>query len=108
MSRWGSLSKSVPRSTSDTPAELLQEWITLHRRAITAPVTPTEPTPAAPVVPDPDPALPERDVSAAWLPSPLTLTYVSLPLAVLVGFGILITLFGIGATRHFKRIRSKY
>jgi type VII secretion-associated serine protease mycosin len=102
------VSKSVPRSTSDTPAELLQEWITLHRRAITAPVTPTEPTPAAPVVPDPDPALPERDVSAVWLPSPLTLTYVSLPLAVLVGFGILITLFGIGATRHFKRIRSKY
>jgi type VII secretion-associated serine protease mycosin len=99
---------SVPKSTAETPTELLQEWITLHRRAVTAPAAPTDPTPVAPVVPDPDPVLPERDVSAAWLPNPLTLTYVSLPLAVLVGFGILVTLFGIGATRHFKRIRSKY
>ncbi|MCU1444383.1 MAG: Peptidase [Cryobacterium sp.] len=103
----GAVTESVPKSTSATPTELLQEWITLHRRAVTAPVTPTEPATVAPVVPDPDPALPERNTSAAWLPSPLTLTYVSLPLAVLVGFGILVTLFGIGATRHFKRIRFK-
>lgn len=102
------VSDSVPRSTSDTPTELLQEWITLHRRAISAPTTPTEPSTAEPVVPDPDPPLPERDTAAAWLPTPLTLTYVSLPLAVLVGFGILVTLFGIGATRHFKRIHSKH
>jgi type VII secretion-associated serine protease mycosin len=103
----GAVSDSVPKSTSATPAELLQEWITLHRRAITAPVAPTDEVTMAPAVPDPDPALPERNTSAAWLPTPLTLTYVSLPLAVLVGFGILVTLFGIGATRHFKRIRSR-
>ncbi|WP_345893443.1 S8 family serine peptidase [Cryobacterium sp. SO2] len=102
------VSVAVPRSVSATPTELLQEWITLHRRAITAPVTPTTPSTAVPVVPDADPALPERNTAAAWLPSPLTITYVSLPLAVLVGFGILVTLFGIGATRHFKRIRSKH
>ena len=102
------LSETVPKPTAATPTELLQEWITLHRRAITAPQTPTETTTAEPVVPDPDPALPERDTAAAWLPTPLTLTYVSLPLAVFVGFGILVTLFGIGATRHFKRIRSKH
>lgn len=102
----GAVTESVPKSTSATPTELLQEWITLHRRAVTAPVTPTESATIAPVVPDPDPALPERNTAAAWLPTPLTLTYVSLPLAVLVGFGILVTLFGIGATRHFKRIRS--
>ncbi|WP_248283494.1 S8 family serine peptidase [Cryobacterium arcticum] len=101
------VSAYVPKPTTATPAELLQAWITLHRRADTAPVTPTEPSTMAPVVPDADPALPERDTAAAWLPSPLTLTYVSLPLAVLIGFGILVTLFGIGATRHFKRIRSK-
>jgi len=101
------VSATVPKSTSATPSELLTQWITLHRRADSAPITPTEPSTAVPVPPQADPALPERDVAAAWLPSPLTLTYVSVPLAVLVGFGILVTLFGIGATRHFKRIRSK-
>ncbi|ANP73308.1 S8 family peptidase [Cryobacterium arcticum] len=101
------VSASVPKSTSATPSELLTQWITLHRRADSAPITPTEPSTAVPVPPQADPALPERNVAAAWLPSPLTLTYVSVPLAVLVGFGILVTLFGIGATRHFKRIRSK-
>jgi type VII secretion-associated serine protease mycosin len=101
------VSAYVPKSTSDSPSELLGQWITLHRRADSAPITPTEPSTAVPVPPQADPALPERNVAAAWLPSPLTLTYVSVPLAVLVGFGILVTLFGIGATRHFKRIRSK-
>lgn len=97
----------VPKSTSATPSELLQQWITLHRRAESAPITPSEPSTPVPVTVQPDPALPERSTAAAWLPSALTLTYVSVPLAVLVGFGILVTLFGIGATRHFKRIRSK-
>jgi len=101
------VSAYVPKSTSDSPSELLGQWITLHRRADSAPITPTEPSTAVPVPPQADPDLPERNVAAAWLPSPLTLTYVSVPLAVLVGFGILVTLFGIGATRHFKRIRSK-
>jgi type VII secretion-associated serine protease mycosin len=101
------VSAAVPAAETATPTQLLQDWITLHRRADTAPVAPAPPSTAVPVVPDPDPALPERNTAAAWLPTPLTLTYVSLPLAVLVGFGILVTLFGIGATRHFKRIRSK-
>jgi type VII secretion-associated serine protease mycosin len=101
------VSAYVPKSTSATPTELLQEWITLHRRADAAPLTPTAPSTAAPVVPDADPPLPQQNAAAGWLPTPLTLTYVSVPLALLVGFGILITLFGIGATRHFKRIRSK-
>jgi hypothetical protein len=59
------------------------------------------------MAPDADPPLPQQNAAAGWLPTPLTLTYVSVPLALLVGFGILVTLFGIGATRHFKRIRSK-
>jgi hypothetical protein len=101
------VSAYVPKSTSATPTELLQEWITLHRRADAAPLTPTAPSTAAPMAPDADPPLPQQNAAAGWLPTPLTLTYVSVPLALLVGFGILVTLFGIGATRHFKRIRSK-
>ena len=97
----------VPASSSPEPAALLEEWIRVHRRADTE----VEPTPQtatpAPVAPKDDPALPAPSVAAAWLPSPLTLTYVTVPLLVLVGFGTLVTLFGIGATRHFKRIRAK-
>jgi len=97
----------VPSATEPTPTALLQEWIHLHRRAEVDLEPTPQPTQAAPVVPDKDPPLPERDRASAWLPNQHTLTYISLPLAVLVGFGILITLFGIGATRHFKRIRRK-
>jgi hypothetical protein len=61
----------------------------------------------APVPPKDDPPLPDRPVAAAWLPNQLTLAYISTPLAVLLGFGILVVLFGIGATRQFKRIRRK-
>ncbi|HYI33898.1 MAG TPA: S8 family serine peptidase [Glaciibacter sp.] len=95
---------NVPATTSPTPAEQLTEWIRIHRRA-EAPSA--EPAPAPPVVepvpPKDDPALPAPDPMAAWLPNQLTLTYITVPLAVLVGFGILGTLFGIGATRRFKR-----
>nr|WP_052541922.1 S8 family serine peptidase [Cryobacterium roopkundense] len=101
------LNARVPASTGQTPTELLQEWIHLHRRAEIE-VQPTEtPSVVAPTVPSQDPALPAQNIASAWLPSQLTLTYISLPLAVLVGFGILIGLLGIGATRHFKRIRRK-
>lgn len=98
---------TVPKSTALTPTELLQEWIRVHRRADTAPSpAPTVP-PAEPIPPADDPAPPAPNLAAAWLPGPLSLTYVTVPLLVLVGFGILVTLFGIGATRHFKRLRSK-
>lgn len=101
------VTSSVPSATVQTPAELLTEWIHLHRRAEIA-VQPTEtPSVVAPIIPKTDPALPARNLAAAWLPNPLTLTYISLPLAVLVGFGILLGLLGIGATRHIKRIRRK-
>ncbi len=96
---------AVPDSTSPTPTALLQDWIHLHRRAETTPEPLPPTTTAAPVSPDDDPVLPERNLADAWLPNQLTLTYISVPLAVLVGFGILVVLFGIWATRHFKRIR---
>jgi len=101
------LTAAVPAAMEQAPAEQLKEWIKLHRRAEIE-VQPTgEPSVAAPRVPSPDPALPAQNAAAAWLPSELTLTYISLPLAVLVGFGILLGLLGIGATRHFKRIQRK-
>jgi type VII secretion-associated serine protease mycosin len=97
----------VPASTSPEPAALLEEWIRVHRRADTEVVPEPQTVTQTPVAPQEDPALPAPSVVAAWLPSPLTLTYVTVPLVVLVGFGTLVTLFGIGATRHIKRIRSK-
>jgi len=101
------LTSRVSASTAQTPAEQLQEWITLHRRAEIE-VQPTEePSIVAPVIAAPDPALPGQNFVSAWLPNQLTLTYISLPLAVLLGFGILVGLLGIGATRHLKRIRRK-
>ena len=95
----------VPESTAQTPTSLLEEWIHLHRRAETTPEPSPVPTEVAPVAPTNDPALPARNLADAWLPNQLTLTYISVPLAVLIGFGILVTLFGIAATRQFKRIR---
>jgi type VII secretion-associated serine protease mycosin len=93
----------VPASTSPTPTSLLTDWIHLHRRAEVEPPPEPAPTTSVPVPPKDDPAPPQPDAIAAWLPNQLTLTYVTVPLAVLVGFGILVTLFGIGATRRFKR-----
>ncbi|TFB78656.1 peptidase S8 [Cryobacterium levicorallinum] len=99
------VTRYVAPATEATPSELLTEWITLHRRA-QIDVVPTEtPVAEAPAAVDEDPALPVQNVLTAWLPNQLTLTYISLPLAVLVGFGILVTLVGIGATRYIKRIR---
>lgn len=95
---------NLPASTSPTPAAQLTEWIRIHRRAETeVPEPAPAPNVPEPVAPKKDPPLPAQDASAAWLPNQLTLTYITVPLAVLVGFGILGTLFGIGATRRFKR-----
>ncbi|TFD82247.1 peptidase S8 [Cryobacterium sp. Sr8] len=100
---------TVPAAAGPTPTALLKDWIHLHRRADTTPTpTPTPtPTAAAPIQPREDPSLPPWNKAAVWLPNQHTLTYVSIPLAVLLGFGILVTLFGTGATRHFRRIRRE-
>ena len=99
------VTRYVPPATGVTPTELLMEWITLHRRAEIE-VVPTEaPAAEAPAAADKDPAAPTPNLLIAWLPNQLTLTYISLPLAVLLGFGILVVLVGIGATRQIKRIR---
>lgn len=98
---------SVPRANGQSPAEQLAEWIHLHRRADTV----REPLPTAEALSPrevvPDPALPTRNVVSAWLPTPLTVTYITVPLLVLVGFVSLVVLLGTGATRHIRRIRRK-
>ena len=97
----------VPPAAGPTPTALLKDWIHLHRRADVKPTPAPTPTAAAPVVPRADPDLPPENKASAWLPSRHTLTHVSIPLAVLLGFGILVTLFGTGATRQFRRMRRK-
>lgn len=99
------VTEPVPAATGPTPTDLLKEWIHLHRRAASDPAATPAPTEAAPVAPREDPRLPQRNPVALWFPNQLSLTYMSLPLGVLVGFGILVTLLGIGATRHFTRTR---
>ena len=96
----------VPPAAGPTPAALLKDWIHLHRRVDVVP-TPAPPTAVAPALPREDPDLPPGNKASAWLPSRHTLTQVSIPLAVLLGFGILVTLFGTGATRHFRRMRRE-
>ena len=98
---------TVPAAAGPTPTALLKDWIHLHRRADTTPTPTPTPTASAPIQPREDPSLPPWNKAAVWLPNQHTLTYVSIPLAVLLGFGILVTLFGTGATRHFRRIRRE-
>ncbi len=93
----------VPAPNSPDPAAMLKDWIHLHRRVDTEPEPAPSPVAPRPVDPREDPPLPRPDAGAAWLPNQLTLTYITVPLAVLTGFGILVTLLGIGATRRFKR-----
>jgi subtilisin family serine protease len=95
----------VPPATTN-PADELREWIRLHRRA-QAPAEETTPPTLAPATPTPDPA-PEKHVAASPLmPDPWTLSYLTVPFAVFVGFGSLGVLLGIGATRHIKRTLRK-
>ncbi|MFC6354948.1 S8 family peptidase [Luethyella okanaganae] len=95
----------VAAATSD-PLTLLKDWIHLHRRADSAPGA-LPPSTQPPITPAPDPPADRKDTLASILPNSWTLTYVTIPLAVLVGFGSLVALLGIGATRHFRRVLRK-
>ncbi|THG36192.1 peptidase S8 [Glaciibacter flavus] len=99
------LTATVAPATT-TPADQLKEWIRIHRRAQTPSDQTAAPTPVA-VAPTPDPAVPKRDVGALLLPNVLTLNYLTVPFAVLLGFATLVVLLGIGASRHIKRTLRK-
>ncbi|WP_127793978.1 S8 family serine peptidase [Agromyces sp. LHK192] len=83
-----------------TPAEALAEWIRVHRRAAGETQAPAE---QEAIVPIADPVVPRSDSAKTLLPTPWTLAYITVPLSLVAGFGILGALLGIGATRHTRR-----
>ncbi|MGK9146497.1 S8 family serine peptidase [Plantibacter flavus] len=93
---------------STTPEQQLSDWITLYRRAEQVPdpdagaaQPPATRSPLPPTIPQGE----SIEVRAnPFLPTPATLLYGSLPLALLLGTGSLVVLGVIGATRHFKRV----
>ncbi|MRG60901.1 S8 family serine peptidase [Agromyces sp. CFH 90414] len=94
------LTADVPL-VDDNPAAQLSEWIRVHRRAEgEAPETPAT---QEPIVPIADPLPPRSDSAMTLFPTPWTLAYITVPLSLVAGFGILGALLGIGATRHTRR-----
>jgi type VII secretion-associated serine protease mycosin len=89
-----------PATTS--PTDQLTDWIRVHRRA-QPPVSETTPPSQVPSTPIADPPPEEAEADSVLMPSAWTLRYLTVPFAVLVGFGSLGVLLGIGATRHIKR-----
>ncbi|MWB98325.1 S8 family serine peptidase [Agromyces seonyuensis] len=90
----------VPLVDTD-PAAQLAEWIRINRRAD----SPDSGTPESEeaIVPAPDPPLPQADAGPSILPTPWTLAYITLPLALVAVFGSLAVLIGVGATRDLRR-----
>jgi len=83
----------------------LTSWIRLHRRADVTPSAAATEKP--PITPIPDPPLPPLTGAKTLLPTERTLTYVTVPLALVAGFGTLTALLGIGAVRHWKRLARR-
>ncbi|MET0975671.1 MAG: S8 family serine peptidase [Leifsonia sp.] len=94
----------APATTS--PTDQLTDWIRVHRRA-EPPVSETTPPTPLPSTPIADPPLDDEESDSVLLPSAWTLHHLTVPFAVLAGFGSLGVLLGIGATRHIKRSLRK-
>lgn len=102
---YAALTEDVPH-VDENPMGDLQEWIRLYRRAQVTPAPEPSATDDATLpAPLPLPDAPEQE--DAWAFDQAALTEVGLPLALLVGFGSLVTLGAIGATRNFKRTLRK-
>lgn len=86
---------------NSNPMGSLAEWIRIHRRAPDA----TAPTMSEPPVIAPDPARPPLTVSV--FPTPTSLAYVTLPLALLTAFATLGAVGAVGVSRRFSRARSR-
>lgn len=98
----GALTADVPL-VDKNPAAELAEWIRVHRRADVPPDQSGETPVPQEIVPIKDPPLPRAANEASLFPTTWTLTYITLPLVVVTGFGTLAALLGIGATRQLKR-----
>ncbi|MCW4457931.1 S8 family serine peptidase [Microbacterium sp. MPKO10] len=86
------------------PMGSLEEWITVNRRADAENVEPPVDKTKVKALPPIEKASPSTN---PLLPTADTLRYVSVPAALLLGAGTLITLGAIGATRHAKRVARK-
>ncbi len=90
---------------SSNPMGSLADWIRLYRRAEVSP-SPT-PSPSASPVSSPSPATVQARPPGPVFPTVATLRDVGVPLLVFGGFGFAFVAAGVGAIRHFRRLRSK-
>nr|WP_235483355.1 S8 family serine peptidase [Leifsonia sp. Leaf325] len=97
---------AIVEPATTTPEEQLTDWIRIHRRAEPPAAETTAPT-LTPTTPVPDPAPEVEADEPSFTASAWTLRYLTVPFAVLAGFGSLAVLLGIGATRHIKRSLRK-
>lgn len=88
-------------AVESNPLGSLADWIRVHRRSDV--VEPTETPDTEEIVPIADPPPPAAETAQTLLPTSWTLAYITVPLSLVAGFGILAGLLGIGATRHIKR-----
>ncbi|GAB2511853.1 S8 family peptidase [Paramicrobacterium agarici] len=86
------------------PMGSLEKWITVNRRAEAENVEPPVDTTKVKALPPIEKSNPSVN---PFLPTADTIRYVSVPAALLLGAGTLITLGAIGATRHAKRVARK-
>ena len=89
------------------PEEALAEWIRVHRRADPPDQGTVPEGEQQEIVPIADPPAPRSDSAKTLLPTPWTLAYITVPLSLVAGFGTLLALLGIGATRHTRRAAGR-
>ncbi|MFC9919395.1 S8 family serine peptidase [Agromyces binzhouensis] len=91
-------------AVEQNPLGSLEDWIRVHRRADLPDADGgSESTDDQEIVPIADPPPPRADSAKTLLPTPWTLSYITVPLSLVAGFGTLAALLGIGATRHIRR-----
>ncbi|WP_430645746.1 S8 family serine peptidase [Agromyces sp. GXS1127] len=90
-------------AVEQNPLGSLEEWIRVHRRADVPSQEGSESADEQEIVPIADPPAPRADSAKTLLPTPWTLSYITVPLSLVAGFGTLAALLGIGATRHIRR-----
>ncbi|MHB1235728.1 MAG: S8 family peptidase, partial [Microbacteriaceae bacterium] len=94
-------------AVSSNPMGNLADWIRLYRRAqpSASPAPSASPPPNSPS-PSPSASVQARSPGTIF-PSAIAFRDVGIPLFVFTGFGLAFVLAGVGAVRHFRRLRSK-